>query len=60
MVCAFLKKKYTHLDVAPEPLAIWNKKLEVALIFRRRALEHIPGFFIKKNSDIARFGFFLS
>ena len=24
----FLKKKYTHLGVAPEPLAIWNKELE--------------------------------
>ena len=24
----FLKKKYIHLVVAPEPLAIWNKELE--------------------------------
>ena len=24
----FLKKKYSHLGVAPEPLAIWNKELE--------------------------------
>ena len=28
VVSAFLKKKYTHLVVAPEPLAIWNKELE--------------------------------
>ena len=28
MVFTFLKKKYPHLDVAPEPLAIWNKELE--------------------------------
>ena len=34
--------------------------LEIALILHRRAPEHIPGFFIKKNSDIARSGFFLS
>ena len=24
----FLKKKYSHLGVALEPLAIWNKELE--------------------------------
>ena len=24
----FLKKKYSHLGVTPEPLAIWNKELE--------------------------------
>ena len=34
--------------------------LEIALILRRRAPEHIPGFFIKKNSDIARSELFLS
>ena len=28
MVCAFLEKKVHSLSVAPEPLAIWNKKLE--------------------------------
>ena len=32
--------------------------LEIALILRRKAPEHIPGFFIKKNSDIDRSGFF--
>ena len=24
----FLEKKYSHLDVAPEPLAVWHKELE--------------------------------
>ena len=24
----FWRKKYSHLDVAPEPLAIWHKELE--------------------------------
>ena len=24
----FRRKKYSHLGVAPEPLAIWNKELE--------------------------------
>ena len=28
VTCAFLKKKEHSLSVAPEPLAIWNKKLE--------------------------------
>ena len=28
VTCAFLKKKVHSLSVAPEPLAIWNKKLE--------------------------------
>ena len=26
--CAFLRKKYSYLDVAPEPLAFWNEELE--------------------------------
>ena len=26
--CAFLRKKYSYLDVAPEPLAFRNKELE--------------------------------
>ena len=34
--------------------------LEIALILRRKAPEHIPGFFIKNNLDMARSGFFLS
>ena len=28
VVCAFLEKKVHSLGVAPEPLSIWNKKLE--------------------------------
>ena len=28
VTCSFLKKKVHSLSVAPEPLAIWNKKLE--------------------------------
>ena len=28
VTCTFLKKKVRSLSVAPEPLAIWNKKLE--------------------------------
>ena len=28
LTCAFSKKKVHSLSVAPEPLAIWNKKLE--------------------------------
>ena len=34
--------------------------LEIALILRRRAPEHIPGFFFKKNSDKAWFELFSS
>ena len=45
------------LSVAPEPLAIWNKKLEglESELFKElktspvAAPEHIPGFFIKKE-----------
>ena len=52
------------MGVAPEPLAVWHKELEglllKSLILRRRAPEHISGFFVKKSSDIALFGFFLS
>ena len=28
MMCAFFKEKVHSLSVAPEPLAIWNKKLK--------------------------------
>ena len=28
VTCAFLEEKVHSLSVAPEPLAIWNKKLE--------------------------------
>ena len=36
MVCAFLKKKYSH-RVAPEPLAVWNKELK-GLVLKWSAL----------------------
>ena len=53
----FRRKKYSHLGVAPEPLTFWYKELEGLLL---RVPEHIPGFFIKKSSDIARSRFFFS
>ena len=53
------------MGVAPEPLAVWHQELEdllleIVLILCRRTPEHIPGFFVKKSSDIAMSGFFLS
>ena len=57
VMCAFSEKKVHSLSVAPKPLAFWHKELEGLLL---RVPEHIPGFFIKKSSDIARSGFFLS
>ena len=38
----------------------WGSYLEITLNLRRRAPEHIPRFFVKKSSDIAMSGFFLS
>ena len=57
MVSAFLKKKYIHLVVAPEPLAIWNKELEDLVL---KLLWLFVENFVKKNSNMARSGFFLS
>ena len=31
-VLFFWRKKYSHLDVAPEPLAVWHKELEGLLL----------------------------
>ena len=57
VTCAFSKKKVHSLSVAPEPLAIWNKKLEglESLSLGKlkissedmypAAAEHISGFF---------------
>ena len=53
----FLKKKVHSLSVAPEPLAIWNKKLEglVSRLFEElktfpvAAPSTFPGSFIKKE-----------
>ena len=54
---AFLKKKYIHLVVAPEPLAIWNKELEdlvlklfrlfVEVLSKRTRIWLIPGSFCR-------------
>ena len=27
LFCTFLEKKYSYLDVAPEPLVVWHKEL---------------------------------
>ena len=56
----FLKKKVHSLSVAPEPLAIWYKKLEGLeselfkglKAFPIAAPEHIPGFFYSKRTRI--------
>ena len=65
MVCTFLKKKVLPFGCSPRASCYLaqgagGSSLEIALILRRRAPEHIPGFFIKKSSDIASSGFFLS
>ena len=65
VVCAFLKKKVLPSRCSPQASCYLEQGaggscLEIALILHRRAPEHIPGFFIKKNSDIARSGLFLS
>ena len=65
MECTFLKKKVFPFGCSPRASCYLEQGargscLEIALIIHRRAPEHIPGFFIEKKSDIARFGFFLS
>ena len=65
-MCAFLKKKVHSLSVVPEPLAIWNKKLEGLeselfkglKAFLIAAPEHIPGFFYLKRTQIQDLGMF--
>ena len=64
MVCTFLKKKVLPFGCSPRASCCLaqgagGSSLEIALILRRRAPERIPGFFVKKSSDIARSGFFL-
>ena len=59
-VYLFEEKKYSHLDVAPEPLAVWHKELEG--LFLKSSwffVGRFPGFLVEKSSD-AVFGFFLS
>ena len=65
VVCTFLKKKVLSLGCSPRASCCLaqgarGSSLEIALILRRRAPEHIPGFFVKKSSDIAMSEFFLS
>ena len=65
VVCTFLKKKVLPFGCSPRASCCLAQGaggsfLEIALILRRRAPEHIPGFFVKKSSDIAMSGFFLS
>ena len=65
-MCAFLKEKVHSLSVAPEPLAIWNKRLEglESELFKGLkaipivAPEHIPGFFYSKRTRIHDLGMF--
>ena len=66
VTCTFLKKKVHSLSVAPEPLAIWNKKLEGLeselfkglKAFPIAAPEHIPRFFYSKRTRIQDLGMF--
>ena len=65
VVCTFLKKKVLPFGCSPRASCCLaqgarGSSLEIALILRWRAPEHIPRFFIKKSSNIARSGFFLS
>ena len=61
MTCAFLKKKVHSLSVAPEPLAIWNKKLEglESELFKelRTSLDVVPEH-SSKRSRIRNLGIF--
>jgi hypothetical protein len=66
-MCAFSEKKGHSLSVAPEPLAIWNKKLEGLESFELKKLKISPedmylaapepmyGFFYEKNLDEGSF-----
>ena len=62
--CTFLKKKVFPFGCSPRASCYLvqgagGSCLEIARILRWKVPEHVPGFF-KKNSDIARSGFFLS
>ena len=64
-VLFFLEKKVLLFGCSPRASCYLAQgagasSLEIALILRRRAPEHIPGFFVKKSSNIAMAGFFLS
>ena len=66
-MCVFEEKVHS-LSVAPEPLTIWNKKLEglESELFKElktspvAAPEHIPGFFYSKRTRMQDLGMFPS
>ena len=63
--CAFLKKKVLLFGCSPRASCFLiqgagGSCLEITLILRWNVPKHVPGFFVKKNSDIARSDFFLS
>ena len=68
VMCAFSKKKVHSLSVAPQPLAIWNKKLEglESELFKGlktspvAAPEYISRFFYSKRTRIQDLGIFSS
>ena len=69
VTCAFLKKKVHSLSVAPEPLAIWNKKLEGLESYAIQkswksspvvAPKRISGFFYSKRTRVLGLGIFSS
>ena len=65
VVCTFFLKKVLPSGCSPRASCYLEQGaggscLEIVLIPRWSAPKHIPGLFIKKNSDIARFRFFLT
>ena len=65
VVCTFLKNKVLPFGCSPRASCYLvqgagGSCLEIALILRWNVPEHVPRFFIKKNSDIAWFDFFSS
>ena len=62
----FFEEKVHSLSIAPEPLTIWNKKLEgldsglfeELKTFPVAAPEHISGFFYSKRTRIQGLGIF--
>ena len=65
VVCIFLKEKVPLFGCSPRTSCYLvqgagGSCLEIALILYWNVPEHVSGFFIKKNPDIARSGFFLS
>ena len=60
-----LRVVYTFFEEKSTPICCLvqgagGSSLEIALILRWRAPEHVPGFFVKRSLGIAMSGFFLS